>query len=108
MNGEITLDLQQLLSASLTAPVYEVAIKSALQPMPIISERLGCDVLIKREDTQPVYSYKLRGAYNKLVHLSDEEFEKHIRTKLSTIVMITFTNKAAGELALRISKNILP
>ena len=78
MNGEITLDLQQLLSASLTAPVYEVAIKSALQPMPIISERLGCDVLIKREDTQPVYSYKLRGAYNKLVHLSDEELSRGV------------------------------
>ena len=72
------MNLQQLLSASLTAPVYEVAIKSALQAMPIISERLGCEVLIKREDTQPVYSYKLRGAYNKLVQLTESELARGV------------------------------
>ncbi|MEO6079447.1 MAG: threonine ammonia-lyase, biosynthetic [Steroidobacteraceae bacterium] len=54
----------------LKARVYEVAIESPLDPMPRLSARLGCEVLLKREDQQPVFSFKLRGAYNKIASLS--------------------------------------
>jgi threonine dehydratase len=54
----------------LTAKVYDVAIESPLDLAPTLSRRLGNRVLLKREDQQPVFSFKLRGAYNKMVHLS--------------------------------------
>src|SRR4029077_1471076 len=54
----------------LTAKVYDVAIESPLDPAPVLSQRLGNRVLLKREDQQPVVSFKLRGAYNKMAHLS--------------------------------------
>ena len=54
----------------LTARVYDVAIESALDPATKLSERIGNRVLLKREDQQPVFSFKLRGAYNKMVQLS--------------------------------------
>ncbi len=53
----------------LTARVYDVAIESSLDPARSLSRRLGNQVLLKREDQQPVFSFKLRGAYNKMVHL---------------------------------------
>jgi threonine dehydratase len=52
------------------AQVYDVAQVSALEGAPKLSQRLGNRVLLKREDTQAVYSFKLRGAYNKIVKLS--------------------------------------
>jgi threonine dehydratase len=55
----------------LKARVYDVAIESALDPMPRLSARLGSQVLLKREDQQPVFSFKLRGAYNKIANLSE-------------------------------------
>lgn len=57
----------------LLSPVYEVAQFTPLQPMTRLSERLGNHVCAKREDTQPVHSFKLRGAYNKIAQLSDEQ-----------------------------------
>jgi len=57
----------------LTAKVYDVAIESALELAPTLSRRLANRVLLKREDTQPVFSFKLRGAYNKMAHLSAAE-----------------------------------
>ena len=51
----------------LTARVYDVAIETPLEPAPNLSRRLGARVWLKREDTQPVFSFKLRGAYNKIV-----------------------------------------
>src|SRR6267154_2833689 len=53
----------------LNARVYDVAIETALDPAPRLSERLGNRVLLKREDLQPVFSFKLRGAYNRMVKL---------------------------------------
>jgi len=53
----------------LKAKVYDVAIESPLDPAPRLSRRLGHDVRLKREDLQPVFSFKLRGAYNKIAHL---------------------------------------
>ena len=55
----------------LKARVYDVAIESPLEEAPRLSRRLGNRVLFKREDLQPVFSFKLRGAYNKIAHLSD-------------------------------------
>src|SRR5438445_12952354 len=57
----------------LTAKVYDVAIESPLDLAPTLSRRIGNRVLLKREDQQPVFSFKLRGAYNKMAHLSAAE-----------------------------------
>ena len=56
----------------LTARVYDVAIESALDFAATLSSRLNNRVFLKREDQQPVFSFKLRGAYNKMVRLSQE------------------------------------
>ena len=61
--------LDGYLQKILTARVYDVAIESALDDAPRLSARLGNRVLLKREDTQPVFSFKLRGAYNKMAQL---------------------------------------
>ncbi|ORY57876.1 threonine dehydratase-like protein [Pseudomassariella vexata] len=53
----------------LTSRVYEVCKETSLMPAVNISNRLECNVLLKREDEQPVFSFKLRGAYNKMAHL---------------------------------------
>jgi threonine dehydratase len=55
----------------LKARVYDVAVETALDPMPKLSRRVGNEVLLKREDLQPVFSFKLRGAYNKIANLSE-------------------------------------
>src|SRR5258706_7628855 len=54
----------------LTARVYDVAIESQLERAPNLSARLNNTLLLKREDMQPVFSFKLRGAYNKMSGLS--------------------------------------
>src|SRR6187455_1101862 len=54
----------------LTARVYDVAVESALEPAKNLSRRLHNKVLLKREDQQPVFSFKLRGAYNRMAHLT--------------------------------------
>mmetsp|Transcript_21704 Transcript_21704/g.67975 ORF Transcript_21704/g.67975 Transcript_21704/m.67975 type:complete len:531 (-) Transcript_21704:1230-2822(-) len=53
--------------------VYDVAKETELTPARALSARLGCEVWLKREDTQPVFSFKIRGAYNKIVQLSSAE-----------------------------------
>ncbi len=62
----------------LTARVYDVAIESPLETMPRLSRRLNNRILLKREDLQPVFSFKLRGAYNKIASLPREALEKGI------------------------------
>jgi len=57
----------------LRARVYEVARETPLEAAPRLSERLGNRVLLKREDLQPVFSFKLRGAYNKIASLGADE-----------------------------------
>lgn len=57
----------------LLAPVYDVAVETALTPMTKLSSRLGNQIFLKREDQQPVHSFKLRGAYNKLANLSEQQ-----------------------------------
>jgi threonine dehydratase len=56
----------------LNARVYDVAIESPLERASRLSRRLGNEILLKREDLQPVFSFKLRGAYNKISRLSEE------------------------------------
>ncbi|PHH85082.1 hypothetical protein CDD83_923 [Cordyceps sp. RAO-2017] len=55
--------------ASATSRVYEACRVTPLTPAVNLGNRLECNVLLKREDTQPVFSFKLRGAYNKMAHL---------------------------------------
>jgi threonine dehydratase len=56
----------------LNAQVYDVALETPLDSAPNLSARLGNTLLVKREDMQPVFSFKLRGAYNKIAQLSPE------------------------------------
>jgi threonine dehydratase len=62
----------------LTARVYDVAIETPLEPAKALGERLNNTVLLKREDQQPVHSFKLRGAYNKMAHLTPEQLKKGV------------------------------
>ncbi|WP_374660799.1 threonine ammonia-lyase, biosynthetic [Inhella sp.] len=62
----------------LRARVYEVAQQTALDAAPRLSRRIGNKVLLKREDQQPVFSFKLRGAYNKMAQLSREELARGV------------------------------
>lgn len=64
---------QNYLKRILDARIYDLAIETPLDSVPLISSRIGNTVLLKREDLQPVFSFKLRGAYNKLLRLSDEQ-----------------------------------
>lgn len=57
----------------LTSAVYEVAEQTPLDPMLLLSQRLGQDILLKREDLQPVFSFKIRGAHNRMSQLTAEE-----------------------------------
>lgn len=66
------------LNRILNARVYDVAEESPLDAARSLSARLDNNVLIKREDLQAVFSFKLRGAYNKMLHLSDEEKERGV------------------------------
>ena len=65
--------MQHYIEKIFTAPVYDVATKTPLDAMPRLSDRIGHNVLCKREDLQPVFSFKLRGAYTKMYRLSAEE-----------------------------------
>jgi threonine dehydratase len=62
----------------LTARVYDVAVESGLEPAKNLSRRLHNKVLLKREDQQAVFSFKLRGAYNKMAQLSPEQLKKGV------------------------------
>ncbi|MDH5737707.1 MAG: threonine ammonia-lyase, biosynthetic [Gammaproteobacteria bacterium] len=62
----------------LEADIYDLAIESPMDTAPNLSRRLHCPVLLKREDLQPVFSFKIRGAYNKIKRLDTESLEKGI------------------------------
>ena len=62
----------------LNARVYDVARETELEVAPVLSKRLGNTVLLKREDNQPVFSFKLRGAYNKMAGLSPAELARGV------------------------------
>lgn len=69
---------QDYLQKILTSRVYDVAIESALDEAKSLSRRLGHHVYLKREDKQPVFSFKLRGAYNKMAHLNAAHLAKGV------------------------------
>ena len=70
--------MREYVKKILAARVYDVAIESPLDPMPRLSQRLGSPVRLKREDLQPVFSFKLRGAYAKMVALPREALERGV------------------------------
>jgi len=72
--------LKDYLKKILNARVYDVAVESPLQQGPVLSRRLGNTVWLKREDEQSVFSFKLRGAYNKMASLSPGELKKGVIT----------------------------
>ena len=65
--------LESYVKKILGSKVYELAVESPLSPAPLLSRRLGLQVSLKREDMQSVYSFKLRGAYNKMAQLSEDQ-----------------------------------
>jgi threonine dehydratase len=62
----------------LSAKVYDVAVETPIERAEVLSQRLQNTVLLKREDLQPVHSFKLRGAYNKMAGLSAEAAKKGV------------------------------
>ncbi|WP_040728300.1 threonine ammonia-lyase, biosynthetic [Thiomicrorhabdus sp. Kp2] len=87
---------EEILKRVLTAPVYDVARETPLELAPLLSKRLQNKIYLKREDLQPVFSFKLRGAYNRMVQLSDEE-------KKAGVIAASAGNHAQG-VALAASK----
>ncbi|MEN8688378.1 MAG: pyridoxal-phosphate dependent enzyme, partial [Desulfuromonadales bacterium] len=65
--------MQKLFKQILTSKVYQAAIETPLEESAFLSQLLHNRVLLKREDLQPVFSFKIRGAYNRIAHLSDAE-----------------------------------
>ena len=62
----------------LNAQVYDVAVETPLDAAPNLSARIGNTILFKREDMQPVFSFKLRGAYNKIARLSPDKLKRGV------------------------------
>lgn len=67
------LDAMDVLRLALTSKVYGAAVETPVSETPRLSARLGNRVLLKREDQQPIFSFKLRGAYNRMAQLTPEE-----------------------------------
>ena len=91
---------QKYIEKILTARVYDVAIESPLEEAKRLTERLENRIWLKREDLQPVFSFKLRGAYNKLYQLS-------LSGKVKGVIAASAGNHAQG-LALSASKMNIP
>ncbi len=72
--------MQSYLKRILSARVYDVAIESPLETAPSLSARIGNNVLLKREDMQPVFSFKLRGAYNKMAQMTPAQLKRGVIT----------------------------
>ncbi|XP_059296283.1 threonine dehydratase 1 biosynthetic, chloroplastic isoform X2 [Lycium ferocissimum] len=68
----------EYLTNILSSKVYDVAYETPLQKAPKLSERLGVNVWLKREDLQPVFSFKIRGAYNMMAKLPREQLERGV------------------------------
>ncbi len=69
---------QSYIKRILDARIYDVAIETPLDSARLMSTRLNNQVLLKREDLQPVFSFKIRGAYNKLRQLTDEQLKQGV------------------------------
>ena len=69
---------ERYLKMILNARVYDVARETPLERAPLLSGRCGNRIWMKREDLQPVFSFKLRGAYNRIAHLAADECERGV------------------------------
>ena len=87
---------QEILRRVLTVPVYDIANETPLEVAPLLSKRLQNKVWLKREDLQPVFSFKLRGAYNRMMQLTDAQ-------KKAGVIAASAGNHAQG-VALSASK----
>ena len=65
--------MRKIIRQILTSRVYEAAVETALDEAVALSARTGNTILLKREDQQPIFSFKLRGAYNRIANLGEEE-----------------------------------
>lgn len=74
----MTINMEKYVKDILAARVYDVAIQSPLHQAQRLSQRLENTVLLKREDMQPIFSFKLRGAYNKMSRLSAEAMRRGV------------------------------
>ena len=74
---------QKFVHDILLAPVYDIAIQTSVDQLKGLSERLNNHVFVKREDEQPVHSFKLRGAYNKLASLTQSQLDKGVVAAIS-------------------------
>lgn len=72
--------LDSILRQALLARVYDVALETPLEYAPLLSRRTGNHVWLKREDLQPVFSFKIRGAYNKMALLPREALDRGVVT----------------------------
>jgi len=70
--------VQDTIRRILTARVYDVAEETALDPLARLSRRLDRPAFLKREDLQPVFSFKIRGAYNRIANLSEAELARGV------------------------------
>ena len=70
--------IDDYLERILTARVYDVAVETPLDPAPLLSRRMGNTLLLKREDLQPVFSFKIRGAYNKMSRLDPAQLRRGV------------------------------
>lgn len=71
-------DATDYLKRILTSRVYDMVDETPLERAPHLSERLGNELLLKREDLQPVFSFKIRGAYNKMANLTTEQLARGV------------------------------
>ena len=81
--------LENYVKKILGSKVYDLAAESPLSGAPLLSRRLGVNVSLKREDMQSVHSFKLRGAYNKMAQLSEEQ-------KAAGVITASAGNHAQG------------
>jgi len=72
------MQLEDIVKKILQARVYEAARETPISPLPALSRRFSNRILIKREDLQPVFSFKIRGAYNKMAQLTEEQKAKGV------------------------------
>ena len=72
--------MQKLLRQILTSRVYEAAVETPLEESAWLSQAFGNRVLLKREDLQPVFSFKIRGAYNRIAHLAPDDRARGVIT----------------------------
>ena len=70
--------MNEYLKRILNARVYDVAVETPLEIAPNLSARCGNTILLKREDMQPVFSFKLRGAYNKMAQLTPAQLKQGV------------------------------